>query len=88
MYTLICKEDVLSYLGKNAIDETLAKRRKVATGIYKAMQIIENEKGRQIVFCKECEWKGACKITEILGDDGFCSSGEPKQDRVVKYAYE
>lgn len=35
---------------------------------------------RTPVFCKDCEMEYACRVAQWLGEDGYCSYGERRED--------
>ena len=37
-----------------------------------------------VVRCKDCEYQRWCKSAQYLGDDGFCSYGERKENETDK----
>lgn len=33
-----------------------------------------------VVRCRDCEMQSSCKVAQHLGNDGFCSKGERRDD--------
>ena len=34
----------------------------------------------KVVRCQDCEMQSSCKVAQHLGNDGFCSKGERRDD--------
>ena len=42
--------------------------------------IILNSPTMEVIRCKECKMEAVCKVAQWLGEDGFCSYGERKDN--------
>ena len=35
---------------------------------------------REVVLCRDCKVQQYCKVAQYLGEDGFCSNGEKREE--------
>ena len=40
------------------------------------IQVLKDSGWEKVVRCEQCRWRHFCKVTEYLGENGYCNNGE------------
>ena len=76
------------YISREAANEACLKAvRRCSLSLYNGIMVargailkLSAADVRPVVLCRDCMLRQYCKVAQYLGEDGFCSNGEKREE--------